>query len=146
MSPLFSQPAFQLYVAASAILAVTLFGLALWTGVTRSEKKRVVNPEDVKVYAGASLAEVDHPDVQRVKRAHLNLIENAVPFFVIGLLYSLTDPSLLLVRILFFSFVAVRLLHAFFYLTARQPLRGASFMLGVLVNFVMLVQVVRAVL
>lgn len=146
MSPLFSQPAFQLYAIASAVLVLGFYALAFLTGAVRDKHKAVVNAEDVRVYAGAEVVPVEHPAVQRVKRAHLNLIENAVPFFVIGLLYAFTGPPALLALALYFTFVAVRILHAIFYLTARQPSRAASFFLGVLVNGAMLVQVLRAVL
>jgi len=146
MNALFSQPAFQLYVISSAVLTVILYALAAMTGKTRERRRAVVNAEDVKVYNGAAVVEVEHPDVQRIKRAHLNGIENAVPFFVIGLLYALTNPNLILVRGLFVTFVGVRLLHAVFYLTARQPYRAASFAVGMLINLVMVVQVLRAAL
>jgi hypothetical protein len=43
----------------------------------RTNARAVVNPEDVRVYADASVVEVEHPDVQRVKRAHLNLLEKS---------------------------------------------------------------------
>ena len=67
--------------------------------------------------------EVEHPDVQRIKRAHVNAIENAVPFFVIGFIYTQTSPSMMMARVLFLTFVAIRLFHAIFYLTAKQPFR-----------------------
>jgi uncharacterized MAPEG superfamily protein len=135
--------AFQLYVFASAVLVVTLYVLAFYTGSVRDKRRAVVNPEDVRVYHGASVVDVEHPDVQRVKRAHQNLLENAVPFFVLGLLYASTDPNLWMARALFAVFVGVRLLHVAFYLGARQPWRAASFGIGAVVNMIMLVQVVR---
>lgn len=140
------QPAFQLYAICSAVLVVALYVLAFLTGKIRDRRKAVVNPEDVRVYVGAAVVEIEHPDVQRVKRAHLNLIENAVPFFVIGLLYALTGPNMMMARALFLTFVGVRLLHAFFYLSGRQPSRAATFGIGALVNLIMVAQVVRAVL
>jgi glutathione S-transferase len=142
----FSQPAVQLYAASSVVLVLTSYALAMLTGKVRGDRKRIINPEDIRVYAGSSIVEVEHADVLRLKRAHLNLIENAVPFFVVAFLYALTDPGLTTARILFATFVGTRLLHAFFYLTARQPFRAASFGVGVLVNLVMAVQVMRAAL
>lgn len=90
--------------------------------------------------------EIEHADVQRIKRAHGNAIENAVPFFVIGFIYTQTSPSMMVARVLFLTFVALRLFHAMFYLTAKQPFRTASFALGALINLAMVVQVLRAVL
>jgi uncharacterized MAPEG superfamily protein len=146
MSPLLSQPVFQAYALSVAVLVVTLYALGFNTAKVRAERKVVVNPEDVGINGGATVADNDHPDVLRIKRAHLNLLENATPFFAIGLLYSLTDPSLPFARCLFGVFVGVRVLHAAFYLTAKQPFRTLSFVIGALVNLAMVVQVVRAVL
>ena len=146
MNAFYAHPAFQLYAACSAVLVVGLYVLAVFTGYTRDGRKMVLNPEDVLLYAGARVVDHEHADVQRVKRAHLNLIESALPFFAIGLLYALTDPSLAMARALFFTFVGVRLLHAVFYVRARQPARFVAFALGGLVNLVMVVQVLRATL
>ena len=45
-----------------------------------------------------------------------------------------------------FTFVAILLFHAVFYVTAKQPLRTLAFVVGAVVNLVMVVQVLRAVL
>ena len=145
MNALVSTPPFQIYALCSAALVALLYGLGYLTGTTRGARKAVVNHEDVQVYRGAAVVDVEHPDVQRVKRAHLNLVENAVPFFVIGFLYVMTDPDILVARVLLLAFVASRFLHTLFYLTGRQPFRAACFAAGLLLNAVMLVQVVRAV-
>ena len=105
----------------------------------------VVNPEDVGINGGARVADNDHPDVLRIKRAHINLLENAVPFFAIGLLYCLIGPSFTVAAALFTIFVVVRVLHAAFYLTATQPFRTLSFGVGAVVNLVMVEEVLRAV-
>ena len=52
----------------------------------------------------------------------------------------------MMARGLMFAFVGIRLLHALFYLNAKQPFRTASFAIGALLNLTMVVQVVRAVL
>lgn len=145
MDTLLTQPVFASYALAVCVLVVTLYGLGFNTAKVRAERKIVVNAEDVGVNPGARVADNEHPDVLRIKRAHLNLIENAVPFFVIGGLYSLTSPGLALARSLFVIFVVIRLFHAVFYLTAKQPFRTLSFVIGALVNLIMLVQVLRAV-
>lgn len=146
MSAITSDPVFQTYAGCSAALVVILYGLGFWTAKTRAARKHVVNAEDVGVNPGAVAAEVEHLDVQRVKRAHLNALENSVPFFVIGFLYTQTAPSVKVASALFFTFLAVRLFHALFYLNAKQPFRTGSFAVGALVNLAMVVQVLRAVL
>ena len=142
---LLSLPAFPLYAACCGVLIITMYGLAFWTAKTRAARKQVVNPEDIGVNPGSHVAEVEHPDTQRVKRAHINALENAVPFFAIGFLYTLTNPGLMTARILMLTFVGIRLFHALFYLNAKQPFRTLSFAVGAIINIVMVVQVLRAV-
>jgi glutathione S-transferase len=143
MPNLTNDPVFQLYALCSAVLVLILYGLGFMTAKTRADRKAVVNAEDAAINGGARLVETEHADVQRIKRAHLNALENSVPFFVIGLLYTLTSPGLTLARILLLTFVAVRLLHAVFYLTAKQPFRTMMFAICALINIVMVVQVIR---
>ena len=137
-------PALTLYALCAAILAVHLLLLALWTGSVRVQRKVWVNPEDAKLNKGENV-EADHPDVQRVKRAHLNAIENAVPFFAVGLLYALTAPSQTGALAYFWTFTAVRILHSIFYLWGRQPFRTLMFAIGLLATIGMAVHVIRVV-
>lgn len=141
----FRDPVLQAYALSVCAVIVTLYYLGFTTARIRAARQVVVNPEDVGVNPGARVGEVEHPDVQRIQRAHRNALENAVPFFAIGLLYAMTGPGLTLTRALFATFVAVRVFHAAFYLTARQPYRTASFVIGAVVNLTMTVQVARAV-
>ena len=137
MNTLLHTPAFGAYAVSSLTLVGLLHFLAFRTGGVRTNARAVVNPEDVRVYAGASVVEVEHPDVQRLKRAHLNLLENSVPFFVVGFLFTLTEPSLLTAASLYGMFVASRVLHAVVYLKRRQPLRSAAWFVGVVSIVVM---------
>ena len=131
MSALLHTPAFEFYAVASLTLVGLFYFLAFRTGGVRTRAKAVVNPEDVRVYAGASVVEIEHPDVQRVKRAHMNLLENSVPFFVVGFLFAITEPGLLVASVLYGLFVSARVLHAVVYLNGRQPVRSAAWFLGV---------------
>ena len=57
--------------------------------------------------------------VDRIRRIHLNDLES-VPFFLVGgLLFVLTEPSLLLARALLYGYVVTRLLHFLAYFTGR---------------------------
>lgn len=132
---------FQLYALCAAVLGVHMILLALWTGTVRVTKKTWVNPEDARLNKGAH-ADVDHADVQRVKRAHQNAIENAIPFFVVGFLYVLTGATTLGAQVYFFTFTGARLLHTVFYLWGRQPFRTMMFAVGVLATLGMAVQVI----
>jgi glutathione S-transferase len=131
VSTLLHTPAFEAYAVSCLALAGLFYFLAFRTGGVRTRAKAVVNAEDVRVYAGASVVEIEHPDVQRVKRAHMNLIENSVPFFVVGFLFAVTEPGLLIASVLYGLFVSSRVLHAVVYLGGRQPVRSAAWFLGV---------------
>lgn len=146
LEKLFMLPVFQAYALSVGIIVLTLYGLGFMTAKTRAERKLVVNPEDAAINGGAQVGEAEHPDVLRIKRAHLNLIENALPFFAIGFLYTLTSPGEIVAYVVFGLFVAARLFHAFFYLGAKQPFRTASFALGALCNVFMVFQVMRSAL
>ena len=145
MDSLLSAPAFPAYAASVSVLVITLYGLAFHTAVSRAMRKVTLNAEDVTVAPGSAVVEFEHVAVQRIKRAHQNLLENAAPFFIVGVLYCLTSPTLAFAHGLFAVFVGVRVLHAVFYLSAIQPFRTASFAIGALVNLVMVVQVLRFV-
>ncbi len=134
-------PALKLYVLVSALVAVHLVLLALWTGTVRTRLKRWVNPEDAAVLGGTQV-EADPPDVLRVKRAHQNALENAVPFFAIGLAYAFTNPSKVGVQAYFFTFLAARVLHSVFYLFGKQPFRTLMFAVGVAAMIGMAVRVI----
>jgi uncharacterized MAPEG superfamily protein len=137
MRALLHAPAFVAYAVACLALVGLFYFLAYRTGAVRTRVKAVVNPEDVRVYAGASVVEIEHPDVQRVKRAHMNLLENSVPFFVVGLLFAVTEPGLLVASTLYGVFVASRVLHAAVYLSGRQPIRSGAWFLGIVTVVVM---------
>lgn len=135
-------PAFAIFALSASIVALQLILLALWTGTVRVMRKTYVNPEDAKL-SKAEQADEDHPDVQRVKRAHQNALENAVPFFAIGLLYALAAPSMTGALAYFITFTGARLLHSVFYLWGRQPFRTLMFAVGVACMVGMAVHVIR---
>lgn len=146
MTPLISQPVFQTFALCSVLLVLLMYAIGFWTAKVRNDRKSVINPEDVKVSRGSVPVEVEHPDVQRLKRAHLNALENTVPFIIIGFLYSQSSPAPTVAGAFYFTFVAARLAHLIFYVGARQPFRTMSFALGAIINVTMAIQVLRAVL
>jgi len=137
--------AMQHYAVFATVVALQLLFLAGWTGTVRVLRKQWVNPEDAKLNKGEQ-TEQDHPDVLRAKRAHLNALENAVPFFVVGYLYAGVASSERSVLIYFGTFVAARILHSVFYLWGRQPFRTLTFAIGLMATVGMAVQVLRTAL
>ncbi len=137
-----SNPAFSVYAIASTIIALHMILLAFYTGRVRAKNKQYANPEDAGFFKVAA-AEADHPDVLRVKRAHANALENAVPFIAIGALYASTGPSKNAALAYFGTFVAARILHSLFYIWGKQPFRTVLFAFGVLAVIGMAVHVFR---
>lgn len=135
-------PAFALFAISAVILTFHLYILAGYTGAARAKNKQFLNPEDAKLNK-AELATDEHADVARAKRAHTNALENAVPFFAVGLLYAMTAPSRTGALAYFGTFVAMRVLHSIFYLFGRQPFRTMSFAVGVLCVIGMGIHVIR---
>jgi glutathione S-transferase len=140
---MFANPALKIYALVTAILGIHLYLLAGYTGAVRNRTKSSPNPEDVAVHQGATV-EVDHPAVARVKRAHRNALENAVPFFAVGLMFAFKGPSATGAYAYYFTFLGARLLHSIFYLWGKQPFRTIMFAVGALVVVGMAVQVIMA--
>lgn len=119
-----SNPVFATYVIAAAIMIVKVKAMS-WLTVARmvQVKGGFRSPEDLKrspLNLTPSPAQLDKDErVERVRRIHMNDLEN-VPFFLVaGLLYVVTDPSLLLAQVLLYGYVVTRLLHFLAYLTAQ---------------------------
>jgi uncharacterized MAPEG superfamily protein len=69
----------------------------------------------------------------RVHGAHLNHFE-AFPFFAAAVIIShMLQGSSQVVNWLAIAFIVVRLVYTFFYMTGRQPLRSATFGIGLLI-------------
>jgi uncharacterized MAPEG superfamily protein len=134
---------FQPYALTSAIVGAQLILLAFWTGTVRAMKKQYVIPEDA-VLNKSTRADGEHPDTLRAGRAHMNALENAVPFFIIGGLYVVTGASKSSAQIYCYTFLAMRLLHSVFYLAGKQPFRSITFGVGALAVLGMAYHVIRA--
>lgn len=102
-------------------------------------------PEDAARVPGASIVN-DDPDVERVRRAHLNDLENILPFFSVGFLYVLTNPNVYEGTILIRIVAWARILHTIVYAVypIRQPARAICFFLALLptvyMSFVVMVK------
>ncbi|XP_073175155.1 microsomal glutathione S-transferase 1 isoform X2 [Lepidochelys kempii] len=99
------------------------------------------NPEDTATFGKGENAKKflrTDPDVERVRRGHLNDLENIVPFIGIGLLYALSGPALSTALLHFRIFVGARIFHTIAYLTPLpQPCRGLSWAAGYAVTISM---------
>lgn len=117
-------PVFATYVVAACIMILKAVAMS-WLTVVRmmganagfrspeDAKKTPLNPNPRPGQVGPN------ESVDRIRRIHLNDLEN-IPFFLVaGLLFVTTAPDLLLAQWLFYGYVVSRLLHFIAYLTAQ---------------------------
>ncbi|VDI23108.1 Hypothetical predicted protein [Mytilus galloprovincialis] len=121
--------------------------MSLLTSVNRMKNRAFANPEDYKLSRkpGDDGKPVVNATVERIRRCHLNDLENVIPFVLIGLLYVCTkpDPSTALMH--FRAFAGFRIFHTFAYLIPLpQPSRALGFLLGAVVTGSMAVAVLKA--
>jgi glutathione S-transferase len=145
-------PLFATYVIAASVMILKVIAMS-WLTVARmiGENGGFRAPEDIRKTPmnpaphAAQLA--PNEKVERVRRIQLNDLEN-VPFFLVaGFLYVLTDPSLLVARLVLYGYVASRLLHFLAYLTGQiHEVRATFWTIGsLLLIFMTLSSLVAAV-
>ncbi|ETN64006.1 glutathione transferase, microsomal [Anopheles darlingi] len=129
---------FRTYVFWAAVLVVKMLAMSPLTGRQRFSKKVFANPEDVTTMKNVA-PRFNDPDVERVRRAHRNDLENILPFFIIGLLYMLTGPAPFIAINLFRAVAIARILHTLVYavVVIPQPARGLSWGVAYLATFYM---------
>merc|ERR1712137_783142 len=101
-----------------------MFFVAFFTAVRRFQTKAFANPED----RGRKAQRVDDR-VERVRRVHLNDLENIPAFVMAGFLFLNTNPSAS-AAYYFYVFTAARVLHTISYLLALQPFRAIFYFVG----------------
>ncbi|XP_012522737.1 microsomal glutathione S-transferase 1 [Monomorium pharaonis] len=113
-----------------SVLVLKLLAMVPLTARHRMRKGVFANPEDLALSTKGKVI-YDDPDVERVRRAHLNDLENVLPWFIITYLWLGTGPSLWLAKILIRTFVLTRIAHTISYtILSQQPMRAISFMVG----------------
>jgi glutathione S-transferase len=129
-------PVFATYVIAATLMILKAVSMS-WLTVVRmmQVKGGFRSPEDIRKTA---LNPEPNPkqlepneNVERIRRIQLNDLENLPFFLVAGLLFVLTDPSLLLTQVLLYGYVVSRLLHFAAYFTAQtHDMRAALWTVG----------------
>jgi glutathione S-transferase len=129
-------PLFATYVIAATLMILKVVSMS-WLTVVRMMQARsgFRSPEDIRktpLNPEPNPKQLE-PDerVDRIRRIQLNDLEN-VPFFLVaGFLFILTEPSLLLARVLLYGYVVSRLLHFAAYATAQtHDVRATLWTLG----------------
>lgn len=117
-------PLFATYVIAATLMILKAIGMS-WLTVYRMtrEKGGFRSPEDLRRTALNPSPDPKQLEpnerVERIRRIHLNDLENLPFFLAAGFLYVLTGPPLWLAQALLYGYVVSRLLHFAAYLTAR---------------------------
>ncbi len=126
-------PAVRVFAFWYLVLVIKMLVLIFRTSALRMRSGTFTSPED---YAAAGVERpatlrVDE-DVERVRRALQNDLENILPFFGVGLIYALSGPSLTAARIVFAGFAVARIAHTVAYLRGLQPHRSIAFGIAML--------------
>ncbi|XP_012518239.1 PREDICTED: microsomal glutathione S-transferase 1 [Propithecus coquereli] len=134
LTQLMENDVFMAFATYAAIILLKMMFMSTATAFYRITRKVFANPEDCAGFGkGENAKKYLRTDdrVERVRRAHLNDLENIVPFLGIGLLYSLSGPDLSTAILHFRLFVGARIYHTIAYLTPLpQPNRGLGFFVG----------------
>ena len=136
-----SNPLVRAYLFYASILIVKMILMSFLTAGVRNTKKVYANPEDQKFAHKAKSEETyvwSDPLIERIRRAHLNDLENIVPFLVLGIFYVICAPAISTAMNVFRAFTGARVLHSVVYLTQfPQPSRALCFISGAVINLYM---------
>ncbi|ELV11254.1 microsomal glutathione S-transferase 1 [Tupaia chinensis] len=141
LNQLMEDEVFTAFASYTTIILLKMMLMSTTTAFYRMTRKVFANPEDCASYGkGEDIKKYLRTDdnVERVRRAHLNDLENIVPFLGIGLLYSLSGPDPSTAILHFRLFVGARIYHTMAYLAPLpQPNRALGFFIGYGVTFSM---------
>jgi glutathione S-transferase len=125
-------PLFATYAIAATLMILKAVSMS-WLTVVRmmQVKGGFRSPEDLRktpLNPSPDPKQLERDErVERIRRIHMNDLENLPFFLAAGFLYVLTEPSLLLARLLLYGYVLSRLAHFAAYLTARTHDTRATF-------------------
>ncbi|XP_027007685.1 microsomal glutathione S-transferase 1 [Tachysurus fulvidraco] len=150
MAAIIDSEVFLAFSTYATIVILKMMFMSFLTAYFRFTRKAFANIEDVRMAKTPeekkNMLRVNE-DVERVRRCHLNDLENVIPFVLIGLLYTLTGPELSTALLHFRLFVGSRFVHTIVYVTSMpQPSRGLSWIVGIGTTFSMAYHVLNTVL
>ena len=148
----FENPLFATYALAASLIVLKAVAMS-WLTVVRMMQVGggFRSPEDLRrtpLNPNPSPQQLaPNEAVERIRRIHLNDLENLPFCLVAGFLFTLTAPSLLQVQIVLYGYVASRLLHFTAYFTAQtHDMRAALWTVGSLLLIYMTCRVLLAAL
>jgi len=129
---------FSAFAFYAAIVLVKMLFMSFLTARQRFGTGTFISSEDIVGQEKKGYKTGVNENVERVRRAHLNDMENILPFFCLGLLYIFTNPALSTAVLVFRIFAACRIIHSIVYLLViPQPARALAFFGGMGVNLFM---------
>merc|ERR1712193_215476 len=133
---------FEAYAFYTAIVTCKMILMSFLTARQRFRTMTFISSEDAK-QPGAKTGV--NEDVERVRRAHQNDIENIVPFAILGFIYIFTNPAYSTALFCFRLFAGARILHTIVYLLiVPQPARAILFFANIFTNFFMGYKIIPA--
>ncbi|XP_046678497.1 microsomal glutathione S-transferase 1-like isoform X3 [Homalodisca vitripennis] len=137
-----NNPVLQGFGFYASVLIVKMMAMSIITAVQRFRTKAFISPEDAAAFKGE--VKLEDPDVERVRRAHLNDLENIPIFLVTGFLFILSDPDVVVALMFFRLYTLARLVHTFVYAVyvVRQPARAIAFGVGQLITLIMIIMII----
>lgn len=127
-----NNPLFATYVIAASLMILKAVAMS-WLTVARMMKAKggFRSPEDLRktpLNPNPDPVQLQpNESVERIRRIQMNDLENLPFFLVAGLLFVLTEPSLLLAQGVLYGYVVSRFLHFAAYLTAQTHDMRATF-------------------
>ncbi|KAJ8039521.1 Microsomal glutathione S-transferase 1 [Holothuria leucospilota] len=144
---------FKVYLTYAVLVVFKMMFLSFYTATIRISSKLILqsfaNKEDFgpgypEDKAAEKIAK-GNPKIDRIRRCHLNDLENIPAFLIVGLLYVAINPSLYTATMHYRIFAAARYFHCVAYLLPLpQPSRALAFGTGATVTISMGVQILRA--
>jgi len=114
------------------ILVLKMLAMVVLTARQRIRKNVWISSEDAVINGPKAKVSDSDPDVERVRKAHRNDLENILPWFICTALWLTTSPSPFIAGILIKTFAISRIVHTIVYVVipVRQPARAIAFFVG----------------
>merc|ERR1711988_411788 len=131
---------FEAYAFYTAIATCKMILMSFLTARQRFKTMTFISSEDAK-QPGTKCG--SNEDIERVRRAHQNDIENIIPFAILGFLYIFTNPAYSTALLCFRLFAGARILHTVVYLlVVPQPARALCFFANIFTNIYMAYKII----
>uniref|UniRef100_H2Y964 Microsomal glutathione S-transferase 1 n=1 Tax=Ciona savignyi TaxID=51511 RepID=H2Y964_CIOSA len=132
----------------TTIVVLKMMLMSTLTSVYRLRTSAFANEEDARTFGSTTKGKpfvYTNAAVERVRRCHLNDIENIIPFVIIGFLYVLTEPAIDTAIFHFQLFAGCRIAHMFCYLISiPQPSRFVFYAAGYFATLSMAFRILTA--